>query len=164
MTMTVWRRRWIQLGVGALLLAYGWLRVQLVVYDRRGRAVEAALEQLRPAVLEAVEAQEQQATLKAHQQFAAALKLATVDWEAFFQQLAAALPPSVALQGAAIEGTRMTLRGILRYPPPEPQAYLATIAEALKRQGVFQEVVVAVTPPTPDDPSVVRVELQGRFR
>lgn len=164
MTMAVWQRRGILVSVGVLLLAYGWLRVQLVVYDRRVRAVEASLQHLRPAVLDAVEAQEQQATVTAHQQFAAAVKLAAIDWEGFFQQLAAALPPSIVLRTIEVDGSRLTLRGLLRYPPPEPQAYLTTVAEALKRHGVLRDVVVSVTPPAPDDPSAAGVELVGQFR
>ena len=102
--------------------------------------------------------------LHKQQQFAAALKLATVQWEGVFQQLSTALPPSIVLHTISVEEDQLTLHGFLRYPPPEPQAYLAQVSEALKRQGLLRDVMLTVAPSDPDDPHVVRLQLQGRLR
>ena len=149
---------------GVALLAYVWLRVTLVLYDRRVQQTEGALGSLRPVVVQAVQERDAVAVVKAQQQFAAALKLATVQWEGVFQQLSTALPPSIVLHTISVEEDQLTLHGFLRYPPPEPQAYLAQVSEALKRQGLLRDVMLTVAPSDPDDPHVVRLQLQGRLR
>lgn len=159
-----WRRPGI-IFLGLLILCYyGWLKVQLLSYDRQVRRLQQQLDQMRPDVLEAIHSQEQRATLEAQQQFAAALAATTIPWGVVLHQLAAALPPSLVLHTVVIDGPRVTLHGILRYPPPQPQEYLANVAGALKRQGVFRDVMVTVTPPAPDEPSVARVDLVGEVR
>ena len=164
MTLLGWQRPWVRVTLGVALLAYLWLRVTLVLYDRRVQQAEGALESLRPVVVQAVQERDAVAVVKAQQQFAAALKLATVQWEGVFQQLSTALPPSIVLHTVSVEGDRLTLQGFLRYPPPEPQAYLAQVSEALKGQGVLRDVMITVAPSDPDDPEVVRLQLQGRLR
>ncbi len=163
MTILGWQRPWVRVALGVALLAYVWLRVTLILYDRRVQQTEAALESLRPVVVQAVQERDSVAVVKAQQQFAAALKLRTVQWEGVFQQLSTALPPSIVLHAVSVEAGRLTLHGFLRYPPPEPQAYLARVSDELKHQGMLRDVVITVAPSDPDDPHVVRLELQGRL-
>lgn len=155
--------KWQPVVLILLLVAYGWLWLQIILVDRKIRQAQAQLEALRPAVVEVVETKERQATTAAHRQFAAACEAAAVDWEAVFQQLSVALPPSVMLETLTVDGPHLALHGVLRYPPAEPQEYLAQVAAALK-PGVFREVMATVTPPEPDDPSVARVELKGELQ
>lgn len=159
-----WSRRWIQVATVILLLIYAVLRVQIALYDRRIRGGEAELARLRPIVVEAVQATELDAVVKAQRQFAEALEASAVAWEPALQRLASALPPTMVVHTMVIDGTRMTLQGVLRSPPAEPQSYLAAVAAALKRQGVFQAVTVAVASRELDDPSVVRVDVIGELR
>lgn len=158
-----WRRQAAIAIASLALLSYACLRIQLVWYGHRIHKVQEALTQLRPAVLDVVEAKELQATVQAQQQFAAAVKAATVDWEKVLRGLACELPPSVVVHTAVINGSRVALHGVLRYPPPAPEEYLAQIATQLKVRGVFQEVTVAFTPPDPDDPTLARVDFTGRL-
>lgn len=164
MTMA-WPTQWRRTGVtllGVLLLAYyGWLRIQLIHYDRKIRADQEAIDRLRPEVLHAIQARERKAALQAQQQFAEHLRAATVEWDAVFRQVAQALPPTLVLHTVVMDGSRMTLHGLLRYPPSEPEPYMAKVAGALKERAGFREVMVAVTPPAPDEPSVARVDLTG---
>lgn len=162
--MTTGRRRWIWGLVLIALAGYGAIRWQIVQYDRRIREVQQTLDDLHPKVLEILKTKELQATLQAHRQFADAGKATVMDWVAVFQQLAAAMPPSLVLHTMNIEGSQVTLQGILRHVPPEPQAYLAGVAATLKTRGVLQDIVVTVTPPEADAPTVAQVELKGRLR
>ncbi len=164
MTILGWQRPWVRVTLGVALLAYVWLRVMLILYDRRVQQTETTLGSLRPVVVQAVQERDAVAVVKAQQQFAAALKLATVQWEGVFQQLSTALPPSIVLHTISVKADRLTLHGLLRYPPPDPQAYLAGVGDALKHQGMLRDVVITVAPSDPDDPQVVRLELQGRLR
>lgn len=158
------REWWGAVAGGILLLIYLVLRVQIALYDRRIRQGEAELARLRPAVLDAVQATEQDAALTAQERFAGALEASEVAWEPALQRLALALPPTMVVHTMLVDGTRMTLHGVLRYPPAEPQPYLAALAAALKRQGVFQQVTVAMAPQEADDPSVLRVDVIGELR
>ncbi|GEM_PF-6453768 len=158
------RRQWGVAACGILLLIYAVLRVQVALYDRRIRDGEAELARLRPAVLEAVQATEQDAVVNAQEQFAGALEASEVAWGPVFQRLASALPPTMVVHTMIVDGPHMTLHGVLRYPPAEPQPYLAVVGTALKRQGVFQSVTVAMAPQEADDPSVLRVDVIGELR
>ncbi|MBI4227192.1 MAG: hypothetical protein HY600_02835 [Candidatus Omnitrophica bacterium] len=159
-----WSRRGVPVAAGGLLLIYLLLRIQIVLYDRRIQRDEATLARLRPAVVEAAQARELGATVAAQQRFAETLRASAIAWGPVFQRLAALLPPTMVLHTVAIDGARMTLHGVLRVPPADPQAYLATVAAALKRHGVFRAVTIAVAPRTPDDPAVVRVDLIGELQ
>lgn len=159
-----WNRRWGQVACGLLLVIYVVLRVQIALYDRRILDGEVELARLRPAVLQAVQATEQDAVVSAQERFAGALEASEVPWEPVFQRLASALPPTMVVHTMLVDGPHMTLHGVLRYPPAEPQAYLAAVAAALKRQGAFQSVTVAMAPQDADDPSVLRVDVIGELR
>lgn len=156
-------RRWLWGVVGIALVWYGGIRWQTVEYDHRIRQIQEALERLRPDVLQVLEAKELQATLRAQQQFAETVKARVVDWDVVFRQIADALPASVVLSAMAIDGPSLTLQGVLRHVPPEPQAYLAGVASTLKQRGVAQDLVVTVTPPGTEDPTTAQVELRGRL-
>ncbi|OGX40655.1 MAG: hypothetical protein A3C53_00065 [Omnitrophica WOR_2 bacterium RIFCSPHIGHO2_02_FULL_68_15] len=159
-----WGRRWVQTAAAVLLLIYAVLRIQIAVYDRKIRAGEAELARLRPVVLEAVQATESQATVAAQERFAEQLKASVVAWEPVFQRLASAVPPTMVVHTMGIDGTHLTLQGLLRHPPADPQPYLAAVAAALKRQGVLQTATVAVGPRDADDPSVIRVDVTGELQ
>lgn len=159
-----WTRRWLPWVGGALLVVYAALRLQIVWYDRRIARDEAALAGLRPSVVEAMQAKELAAVVSAQRRFAETVRVAGVAWEPVFRRLAATLPPTMVLHTVVVDGTRMTLHGVLRVPPPDPQAYAASVAAVLKRQGVFQTVTVAVAPRPPDERDMVRVDLIGELR
>ena len=168
LTSIPWKRWGVRLAVGLVIglpiLAYGQLRLQIARQEREIREGQAKLDGMRPALAEVVKAQEMEAALQAHRQFAEVLRSAVIDWEAVFQQVAATIPPSVLLHTITTQDAAMTVRGVLRYPPRDAQAYLVGVAAALKKRRVFTEIVVTVSPPDPDDPSVARVELTGRLR
>ena len=160
-----WRRRRVRVGVLAVVLVYGVLRAQIWIYEWQIRKTEGALEQLRPSVRNVLQIKEMTATAQAQERFGQAVKAAALDWEGLFQGLSAAIPPSLVVNTLTLEdGTRMTLRGILRQPPPEPQAYLAAVAARLKQTGVYQDIRIAVAPHDPDDPDVARVDVIGELR
>ncbi|MBI4313428.1 MAG: hypothetical protein HY594_01285 [Candidatus Omnitrophica bacterium] len=158
-----WNKRWVHLLATAVLAVYLGLRALIFWNGVQIRRVQGQLDEMRPQVVQSVQAKERQSLLKAHQQFIDVLRASTVDWQDKMQKIAERLPPSLMLTGMTLQESRVILQGILRHPPPEPQAHLAGIANALKREGVFEEVIVAVKPIEPDDPSIVRVELTGEF-
>lgn len=162
--LTGWSRRWLPAIGGALLVIYAILRFQIFMYDRRIQREEAELEGLRPVVTDAIRAKELAAAVSAQQRFVDVMRASKIAWEPVFQRLASTLPATMVLHTMALDGTRMTLHGVLREPSPDPESFLASVAASLKRQGVFQAVTVAVAPRNPDEPSVVRVDLMGELR
>lgn len=162
--MTWWRRRWASVAGIVTLLVYGGIRIQIARHDQLILQTQVMLERLRPAIVRVVEAREQQAVTQAQRRWAAAMAADGVEWAAVWRGLSAALPPSVVVQTLLMDGPRMTVLGLLRYPPSAPEPYVAAMTEALKQAGAFREVVATVSPPDPDDPTVVRIQLTGTVR
>ena len=156
-------RGWVPIALAVMVLLWVGLHLQVALYDRKIRSGQAELNRLRPTVLDVVQAQELDATLKAQQRFAAVWRAWAPAWESVFRQLAATIPPSVVVHTAVVDGSRMTLHGVLRHPLAEPEPYLAALATALKQAGVFHDVTVRMAPSSPDDPHILRIDLAGEL-
>ena len=124
-------RRWLPVVGGALLAVYVALRIQIFLYDRKIEQEEAELAALRPAVIDAAKAKELDAAVTAQQRLADTIQDAAVAWEPVFQRLASTLPSTMVLHTVVIDGTHMSVHGVLRLPPPDPQSYLAAVAAEL---------------------------------